>query len=461
MSHIKKWMIVLMALAGLTLAGCSAKPTPAAGLDKDQSLRLTIAGPWVESVAIDSAAVAFTKLYPNCEVVYEYVQDYDMNMPKRLEGSGVADLFITNNIQADSAYLPYAYDLLSNQSLDLSETFPGLIDNFTFGGKDGGKLYAVPMGAELRGMFINKTLLATLGLSVPQNRSELLAACETLREAGYVPLQGNPSGFAQQMMYPYIASLIANAEDYQTVYNRVNDREAGVSQLFKDPVSFLYDLTQKGYYQYKYVETELGLFTDTTNEAVARYFLNVLADDKLSGDYKKKDDVGQVAFMPSVMSRTSVIEKTKEDYNSQIDYAFILSPVSEEGGYAYLSPSQGFAVNKNSEHLDWAVAFLNYIFSKDVSQRFAELENIIPNTKTAFDVITKQFDVPANRICELGQVTFEYGFYNIIQKTLVDVSKSNNPKYMVDNGDGTYTPYPVESFMEKLEADFQAEKSVK
>jgi len=60
------------------------------------------------------------------------------------------------------------------------------------------------------------------------------------------------------------------------------------------------------------------------------------------------------------------LDKTKEDYHSEIDYEFILSPVGDQGGYAYLSPSAGIAINKNSFNKEAALDFLNYFFSEKV-----------------------------------------------------------------------------------------------
>lgn len=84
------------------------------------------------------------------------------------------------------------------------------------------------------------------------------------------------------------------------------------------------------------------MFTDTSNEGYARYFLNI---DGEEGSYVKKDDVGAAAFMPSLIYLASTIEQMKSDYHNKIEYEFVLSPVSEEGGFAYLSPAHGIAVN--------------------------------------------------------------------------------------------------------------------
>ena len=49
---------------------------------------------------------------------------------------------------------------------------------------------------------------------------------------------------------------------------------------------------------------------------------------------------------------------------------------------------------------------------------------------TVMDSINSAFSTPSDRVCQLGQVTFGYVFYDVMKKALMDVSKANNPKYM-------------------------------
>jgi len=447
--------IAVIALV-LTMAGGCAQTARQAAVPAEKTV-LTVAGPWEESTAVEALSAAFTRENPGCQVVYEYVQNYYESMKTRLAAadSGV-DLFITTNLQADSDLYPYALELFSqSDKLDLSGTFDGLIENFTYmGGAPGAaaQIYAIPLGAELRGLYVNKTLLASVGASVPQNRAELLAACASLKAAGYIPFQGNPGNFSQRLLYPAVCNMVANAPDYAAVYERINSREPGVSEFFREPMQFMYDLTAEGYYDYKTSETKYGCFADGSTDASARGFLNITGEE---GSYRKADDLGFAAFMPGTMSMDSAISKLKDDYHSGIDYAFILAPTGEDGGYAYMSPADGIAVNKSSAHLDLALAYVNFLFKPENNKQFAKNHGITPNTADAFELIREQFSIPDDHISQLGSVTFDYPFYSVVTSSLTEVSKANNPKYMQDNGDGTHTMYPFEHFMENLEAGFQ------
>ncbi len=408
--------------------------------------------------ALEDIGHRFHEIYPNCTIEYEYLQDYYETLAKRLpEESNKLDLFFSSNVQEGSVVLPYSLELFSqSEALDLSETYEGMIKNFTYMNSDSNapaEIYAIPTGGELRGMFVNVTLLKSLNLSVPTNQQELLNACKVLSENGYVPLHGNPGSFGQQLLYPYVCNLIANSDDYQTKYQQLNSCEAGVSAFFEEPMSLMYQLIENKYYNYKYVENELAMFIDSSNEGIARDFLSIGMNE--SGEYYKKDDLGQVAFMPAPMTTSGTIAKTKEDYHSNIEYTFILSPVAEEGGFAYMSPAQGLVINKNSDQLDWALEFMNFFFTSQNNKAYAEEFGIIPNTSDALSYIENKFDIKENQISQLGQMTFDYGFYGIITKSLVEVSKANNPKYMKDET----TLYDFSYYMDRLETRFEEQRT--
>ncbi len=448
-------VFLIAALALCSFSGCAKGYKARTDLPKEE-VTLIVAGSWTDCRALDETAKLFNEVYPNCTIAYEYMQDYYAALPKRMNGADAVDLFFTTNIQADSEMLPYVLDLNSCENLDLSETFAGLIENFTFREESGEntKLYAIPLGAEMRGMYVNVTLLKSLGLEVPTNQSELLHDCEVLKENGYIPMHGNPSNFAQMLIYPWLANTVANAADPEAMHATVAACEPGMSELFREQFAFLYSLVENGYYDYKTAQEKFNLFVDASDPASSRDFLNIAESGE---SYIKKDDVGQVAFLPGAMSMKNVVDKTKEDYHSEIEYVFIPAPVSNEGGFAYLSPAHGIAANKNSANLDFAVEFLNFLFKQSNNEVFAKAFNVIPNTAKAFDYIKTLYDLPESRICHLGQVTFDYGFYELVKPTLANISKCNNPKYMKDDGSGNLSLYPLNYYMDELEAAIEAQ----
>lgn len=470
MRDLKGWAVGRVAavvltgtlFAGTVMAGC-AKLLPADNGTMNSELQLSdttkvtlrVAGDTEDFKALEMLAQRFHEKHPNCTVEYEYIQNYEENLTKRLATEEEAvDLFVTDNIQKDAKTLDYAMELNSQgDKLNLSDAYDGMIKNFTLNGTD--RLYAVPMTSELRGLYVNKTLLKKYGIDVPQNRQELLDACAKLKEEGYIPLQGNPGNFGQQLIYPYIANMIVNSDDYEATWNMINTCEDGCADYFEDPLSFMYELMQNGYYDYKTQENTYQGFLTMEAECVAQSFLGVY--DQGDGTKQIYED-GIVPFMPGPVSLGTQMERIKQDYHSDIDYEFMLAPVSDEGGYAYISPGRGIAINKYTNHADWALAFLNYMFEEDNNKQFAKDYDSIPNTDDVVTYVSNKFDIPQDRICQLGDVTFDYGFYDTIVDTIVAISKGNNPKYMQDNGDGTYSLYDFWYYMSGLRDAFTVQK---
>lgn len=431
-------------------------------LDQNEEITLRIASRQDTWPEMDSVIAKFEEIYPNCTVVCEPIEDYGDNLPLRLEqDEKKIDIFSTTNINENTKYRDKALNLISEESakiLDLSKANAGLVQNFRDTTVENAQ-FAVPYGAEMRGMYVNTTLLSKYGLEVPTNRAELLHCCEVLHDAGLVPLQSDVGSFAQQLLYPYICNSVVNGGNYEQMYEAIEKIEPGISEYFRDAYAFLYELVEKGYYDYKRVEEETP-YTFDGNECKALDFLNII---KVSEDvYEKKDDIGGIAFTISTQAFGLELEKAKSDYHSEIEYKFILSPVGEDGGYAYLSPADGLAINNRSDHTEWALEFLNFFFTPEINKAFAQEAGKIPNTSDAL----LQYDVPADHTSDVGQMTFSYPFYKTVTTLMcagyddmIGISKMNAKKYMTDNGDGTYSiQYSLEDYLARLEAEFQLVK---
>jgi ABC-type glycerol-3-phosphate transport system substrate-binding protein len=466
MEHKTQAWLTLLAFSLLSVS-CSSPATYSKNstLPTDESVTLTLVGKTPTFKAMEGVIASFGKLYPNCSVQYEYIQDYDNLLPKRLSNNDNVDLFLTtSNLTSNGAGLrDYALDLFEARdagTLDLADTFEGFVTNFAV--NDGANLYAMPLGGEIRGMFVNKTLLASQELTVPTNWEQFLTCCSTLKSnattraqneglaAGkedhwFVPVQGNPGPFGGLLMYPYVCSLIANSDDYESAYAAVNDAQEGISEMFREPMARLYQLAENRYYDYGYVEDNYYTVEDSN---LAQLFLGL--EKQADGTYLAPEQGGGIAFIPSTMSFKSTIDKMADDYHSSMDYDFILSPVGDESGYAYLSPSIALAINKNSPKLAWATEFLNYLMDETANTAFAKEYNILPNTKTVFETVKKTLGADEKHTCHLGQVSFRYSFWGVMSEALKGVCKSNRAKYMQN----ATTMYPLDYYMSKLEASF-------
>lgn len=457
--HLSIIMCLALVFTCVTTVSASAAYKKNEALDTSEEVLLRFAirnSTWQE---MDNVITKFEEIYPNCTILTEYIENYSENLPVRFSQSDQKiDLFRTVNIQEGTAYKDFALNLISDEAksaIDLSGANAGLVANFKYTAADNTQ-YAVPYGGEMRGMYVNKTLLSKYGLQTPTNRAELLNCCEVLYKEGFIPLQSSSGTFAQQLLYPYICNCIVNGGNYEKDYAAIESIEPGISEYFRDVYSFLYELVEKGYYDSGRVKRELG-YTFDGSSGKARDFLNL----KAVGEdvYEKQDDIGKIAFMVDTQAFELDLQKTKSDYHSEIEYEFILSPVGPNGGCAYLSPADGLAINNQSDHLDWAMEFLNFFFSPEICTEFANETGKIPNTANAL----LKYDVPADRTCDVGQVTFGYTFYKTVTTLMMagyddmcGISVMNLPENMKDNGDGTYSlKYTVDDYLARLEDEFR------
>lgn len=184
MNHPSQRIFTLLFFTGL-LFSCSRGSEYAknGSLSVNESVELTICGASGSNLAIENVISAFNKIYPNCHIAYEPLQNYSSSLQKRLSANDHVDLFINDTLSSDLSKNPalaYADNVYEEKALDLSHTYQGLNDNSALATGDATKLYYIPFGGEIRGLFVNKTLLSHQGLSVPKNYKELLSCCEAL-----------------------------------------------------------------------------------------------------------------------------------------------------------------------------------------------------------------------------------------------------------------------------------------
>jgi hypothetical protein len=289
---------------------------------------------------------------------------------------------------------------------------------------------------------------------------------KVLKENKLMPLFGNPGTFGQQLLYPYICNLIANSSNYTEIYQKVNNIEDGVSSLFTVPLQEMYDFMSNYYFDYHYVENNYPVYQNCsgvsikTAENTAKGFFNI-AQGENGGDDYKRDDIGVIPFINGTYTSIKTYQEVKENFNSQIEYEFIMAPTSEEGGFVYLSPTSVLAINKNSANLAWCIEFYNYFFTKSVNKLYAEHFNCIPNIKDK-TYFADKFTVPANRISDVGQVTFKYNFFGVMNATLIAISKGNNPdpakNYMDFTDPDNPKLYSFEHYMSICDDNFKKVK---
>ena len=182
-------ILIFCMLVPLAACGGKAQKESAGGfkpaLDPKTSCKITVAGSYDNFEALEAEFGRFNAIYPNVELSYKKLDDYNNMLGTVLESSEKPNIFFSfawmiGSNQYDSVY-SHMEDLSDPAlGLDLNCIRPGLLNRDAEG-----RVLQVPVFSRTYGMLVNNTLFEKEGLSVPTTWTELLAVCEALRGKGY------------------------------------------------------------------------------------------------------------------------------------------------------------------------------------------------------------------------------------------------------------------------------------
>lgn len=146
-----------------------------------------VMGSWrVDDVAqMEVVLEAFHAAYPNITVEFDPTNppDYNATLQSQFETGTAPDLMYLRSYATGRGLWDQGF------IADLSD-LPGLTENFSDGAMapwttEDGVHYGLPMIAVSHGVYYNIDLFNELGIAVPETWEELLAAAQTLKDAGY------------------------------------------------------------------------------------------------------------------------------------------------------------------------------------------------------------------------------------------------------------------------------------
>ena len=333
-------------------------------LDTEAAVNLEVSGFLGNFEALDQVVYAFNEYYPNVTVTYE--QNSGAKLAEYLRNNPYVDIVMTDDTNLRYADWTDYYVLdqvadLSAENIDLSAVQEDLLPICTFDGK----LVRLPIGLNLSGMVVNKTLLEKEGLSVPTNWQEFLDVCAALKEKGYTPIQG-----AQTMVY---SDLIYNMgmDEFGTDSAKIDALNKGDAAAV-DSAETAYDRLE--------TLLELGYTDPAVN---AEY-----PDDNYDGAILKFFE-GDVPFWICNSEKYSGMKKREsksETYSaSPFEYQFMYVPIGDDGVYEFVEPWCGFSINKNSDSYDYAVEFLRFLAQEDQLNTIASVKGVPSVAKNSTD----------------------------------------------------------------------------
>ena len=388
----KTLCLLLSVLMILGLAACgSEKQEPVAeeegfkpALDTSTSCNINVAGGYDNFEALEVEFDRFNKYYPDVELTFTKVDDYNNMIGTVLNGNDAPDIYVNYSWMYGrdqySSSIDHAEDLSDSAlGLDLDRIRSNIILN-----TDDGSLPMVPVFANTYGMLVNNDLFEKEGLDVPTTYKELVEACDAFRKKGYEnPMMGftkeETTSLFTLTSYPFFCATMADDAKAVEKFNAF-DPAAGESmrptlekcqQFLSDGCANLDACAQ---------------IEDNYEAVILRFF---------------EGDVPMMVCSGDTVSGTKKRESRSEAFIANpFEYTFVPVPMSDEGAYFLDMPNLQFSVNKDSQNLDMANEFMRFLITSEELNEMAQNKGLMSPTKDlSFNSMYAAFgDVPESRI---------------------------------------------------------------
>ena len=383
--------VFLAVLMILCLSACGSEKKEAKteegfrpSLNTAVSCHLSIAGGYSNFEALEAEFDRFNEFYPNVELVFTKIDDYNNMIGTVLEGNDAPDIYVNNSWM----YGREQYQVSMEHAEDLSDQALGLdlecIRENILLKTDDGTLPMVPVFSSTYGMLVNNDLFEKEGLSVPTTYDELVSVCKAFREKGYAnPLMGycekEKTSLFTLTSYPYFCSTVADDEE---AVRKLNALDSSAGEYMRPTLEKMEQFLNDGC-----VDLDACASIEDNYEAVIlRFFegdvpMMICSGDAVSGTKK----------------RESVSEKFTAD---PFTYTFVPIPMSDEGAYFLDLPNLQFSVNKESRSLDIANEFMRFLVTSPELNEMARNKGLMSPTKDlSFNSVYAAFgDIPESRI---------------------------------------------------------------
>ena len=390
---MKKMMCMFLAvLMILGLTACGAEKQEAApaeagfkpALDSSVNCHISVAGGYSNFEALEAEFDRFNEYYPNVDLTFTKVDDYNNMIGMVLNGNDAPDIYVNYSWMYGREQYQASIDHAENLAdpslgLDLDCIRSNMILN-----TGDGTLPMVPVFSNTYGMLVNNDLFKKEGLSVPTTYQELVAVCKAFREKGYEnPMMGfskeETTSLFTLTIYPFFCGTLAQDEGAVKKLNSL-DPSAGeyMRSSLEKIVQFLNDSC---------VNLDACAEIENNYEAVILRFF--------------EGDVPMMACSGDTVSGTKKRESRSEAFLAKpFSYSFVPVPMSDEGAVFLDMPNLQFSVNKDSANLEMANEFMRFLVTSRELNEMAQNKGLMSPTKDlSFNSMYAAFgSIPESRI---------------------------------------------------------------
>ena len=390
---MKKMMCMFLAvLMILGLTACGAEKQEAApaeagfkpALDSSVNCHISVAGGYSNFEALEAEFDRFNEYYPNVDLTFTKVDDYNNMIGMVLNGNDAPDIYVNYSWMYGREQYQASIDHAENLAdpslgLDLDCIRSNMILN-----TGDGTLPMVPVFSNTYGMLVNNDLFKKEGLSVPTTYQELVAVCKAFREKGYEnPMMGfskeETTSLFTLTIYPFFCGTLAQDEEAVKKLNSL-DPSAG-----------------------EYMRSSLEKIVQFRNDSC----VNLDACAEIENNYEAvilrffEGDVPMMACSGDTVSGTKKRESRSEAFLAKpFSYSFVPVPMSDEGAVFLDMPNLQFSVNKDSANLEMANEFMRFLVTSRELNEMAQNKGLMSPTKDlSFNSMYAAFgSIPESRI---------------------------------------------------------------
>ena len=353
-------------------------------LDTSASCQITVAGGYDNFEALEAEFDRFNEYYPNVELMFTKVDDYNNMIGMVLNGNDAPDIYVNYSWMYGREQYQSSIDHAENLAdpalgLDLDCIRGNIILN-----TEDNTLPMVPVFSNTYGMLVNNSLFEKEGLSVPTTYQELVDVCKAFREKGYEnPIMGfsnkETTSLFTLTIYPFFCGTVAN--DAEAV-QKLNSLDASAGEYLRPSLEkitqFLSDSS---------VDLDACAEIENNYDAVILRFF--------------EGDVPMMTCSGDTVSGTKKRESRSEAFIANpFAYTFVPVPMSDEGANFLDMPNLQFSVNKESPDLDMANEFMRFLITPRELSEMAKNKGLMSPTKDlSFNSMYAAFgSVPESRI---------------------------------------------------------------
>lgn len=389
---MKKMICVFLSLMMiLSLAACGSEKQEVTveggfkpSLDTSTSCNIRIAGGYDNFEALETEFDRFNRYYPNVELVYTKIDDYNNMIGTVLDGKDAPDIYVNYSWMYGREQYKSSIDHAEN----LADPALGLNLNCIRGNillnTDDGTLPMVPVFSNTYGMLVNQSIFEKEGLNVPTTYQELIEVCKAFREKGYEnPLMGfskeETTSLYTLTIYPFFCGTVADDEEAVKKLNSL-DSSAG-----------------------EYLRPSLEKITQFIGESG----VNLDECDKIEDNYDAvilrffEGDIPMMTCSGDTVSGTKKRESRSEAFIANpFTYTFVPVPMSDEGASFLDMPNLQFSVNKDGSNPDMSNEFMRFLITSEELNEMAKNKGLMSPTKDlSFNTMYAAFgNVPESRI---------------------------------------------------------------